>query len=167
MFRRLIEALRSHAYAFDFVLFPLLAVALIAIDCRSLAWVAWAGFGLVLFTFAEYWVHRTALHGLFFHSQHERHHTHPAEYVTFPFWFTPTLFAGFYLLMPVPIFVGFVVGYVWFLVWHDVLHHVDLTRWPRFVQRYALWHLRHHREDDCNYGITTNLWDVVFRTYRA
>lgn len=166
MFSRLMEALRSHAYAFDFVVFPALAAALIAIDCRSLAWAAWAGFGFTAFGLAEYWVHRTALHGLFFHSQHERHHTHPQEYVTFPLWFTPSLFFIFYLIMPLPVFAGFVVGYVWFLVWHHTLHHVDLTNWPSFVRRYADWHLRHHHDDRVNFGISAPLWDWVFGTYR-
>jgi sterol desaturase/sphingolipid hydroxylase (fatty acid hydroxylase superfamily) len=25
-------------------------------------------------------------------------------------------------------------------------------------------HLTHHRFEDCNYGVTTNFWDIVFGT---
>ena len=153
-------------YLLDFVLFPLLALALIAWDCRSAGWLAWCAAGVVLFTFVEYWAHRTMLHEWFSHSQHERHHTHPDEYVVFPFWYTPAMFAGFFMVLPLPVFAGFVLGYCWFLTWHHVLHHTDLSRLPAFVTRYAVWHLAHHRRDDCNFGITVPLWDFVFRTSR-
>lgn len=153
-------------FYFDFVMFPKLAAIIFVGWCRSWDFVAWAGFGVLFFTFAEYWVHRVALHRFFYHGNHERHHDHPAEYVQFPIWYSPLIFVGFWLVMPLPIFAGMVVGYCWFLYWHHILHHFDLTTWPRFVQRYALWHLAHHRRDDCNYGITVPFWDFLFLTYR-
>jgi dihydroceramide fatty acyl 2-hydroxylase len=153
-------------YRVDFVTFPLLAIVIAAIDCRSIAWLGWAAAGALLFTFVEYWVHRTALHGLLFHGSHERHHTHPAEYVVFPIYYTPAIFLAFYLVLPLPVFAGFVAGYCWFLVWHHILHHVDLNSWPRPVRRYAIWHLAHHHDDACNFGITVPLWDWLFGTYR-
>jgi sterol desaturase/sphingolipid hydroxylase (fatty acid hydroxylase superfamily) len=153
-------------YRVDFVLYPLLAVGIIAADCRSLEWAGLAIAGLLLFTFVEYWVHRTVLHQVFFHAAHQRHHTNPDEYVVFPIWYVPPMFAAFYIVLPLPVFAGFVLGYCWFLGWHHVLHHVDLTAWPRPVQRYGLWHLAHHRLDDCNFGITVPLWDFVFLSHR-
>lgn len=153
-------------YRVDFVLYPMLAAGIIAADCRSLSWVAMALAGVLLFTFVEYWAHRTVLHRFFFHGSHERHHTHPDEYVVFPIYYTPAIFAAFFVALPLPVFAGFTVGYCWFLAWHHVLHHVDLTTWPRPVQRYALWHLAHHRLDDCNFGITVPIWDFAFGTYR-
>lgn len=157
---------RIWQYNFDFVVFPLLALWLIGSECRSSGWAALALVGVVLFTFVEYWMHRIALHEWFYHGQHERHHTHPAEFTVFPIWYTPAIFAGFFLILPLPVFAGFVVGYCWFLIWHDVLHHVDLARVPTGVRKYALWHLAHHRLDDCNFGITVPVWDWIFRTYR-
>jgi sterol desaturase/sphingolipid hydroxylase (fatty acid hydroxylase superfamily) len=153
-------------YRMDFVLYPLLAAGIIATQCRGIQWAALALAGVVLFTFVEYWTHRIVLHRFLFHGSHERHHSHPREYVVFPIWYTPAIFAGFFVVLPLPVFAGFVIGYCWFLIWHHVLHHVDLTRWPRPAQHYALWHLAHHRRDDCNFGITTNLWDYVFGSYR-
>lgn len=150
----------------DFVVYPTLAVALTALYCRSLAWVGLAGLGFVLFTVVEYWMHRVPLHGMFYHGSHDRHHTHPMEYVLFPIYYTPLMFAGFFLLLPTSVFAGFVLGYVWFLVWHHVLHHVDLNSWPRFVRRYAIWHLAHHHDERVNFGITLPVWDWLFGTYR-
>lgn len=154
------------AFYFDFFAFPALAIVLFGFFCRSWQFVGIAAFGAILFTFAEYWVHRVALHRFFYHGTHERHHDHPAEYVTFPIWYTPAIFAMFYFAMPLAVFAGVVVGFCWFTWWHHILHHFDLTKWPRPVQRYALWHLAHHRLDDCNYGITVPVWDFVFGTYR-
>lgn len=167
MVQRLLGVLRAHAYAIDFVLFPVVAILLIAMQCRSIGWASAAVAGFVLFTFAEYCVHRWALHGVFFGKHHARHHTHPEEYVTFPLWFTPSVFVFAFLIMPTSLFAGFVLGYVWFMVWHHVLHHVDLTKWPAFAQYYAAWHMRHHNADEVNFGICTNVWDRVFGTYRA
>lgn len=153
-------------FYFDFVAFPLLAIGLLAGFCRSWQFVGLTGLGFLLFTFAEYWIHRVALHQFFYHGRHERHHTHPDEYVAFPIWYSPLIFAGLFVLMPLPIFAGFVVGFVWFIYWHHILHHFDLSAWPQTIQRYAIWHLSHHRLDNCNYGITVPIWDFLFGTYR-
>lgn len=149
----------------DFILFPLIAVALMAGWWRSAIFGLETGLGILLFSFIEYWVHRIALHRFLYHGRHERHHQHPAEYVTFPVWYVPAIFFGFFLAMPLGIFCGVVLGYCWFNYWHHILHHFDLTKWPRPVQRYAIWHLSHHRNDDCNFGITLPIWDFLFGTY--
>lgn len=152
-------------FYFDFVLFPILAIVLILSgEQTSYFWGQVIG-GAVLFTFAEYWAHRSFLHGLFYHGQHEHHHLHPADYVVFPIWYTPLIFFLFWFVFPLGIFTGLVIGYCWFLTWHHVLHHFDLTQWP-LVKKYALWHLAHHHNPKCNYGITVPIWDLLFRTYR-
>jgi sterol desaturase/sphingolipid hydroxylase (fatty acid hydroxylase superfamily) len=153
-------------YNLDFVVYPLVVGICTALDCRSWTWSGLAALGFLLFTLVEYWVHRTALHVLFYHATHERHHTHPREYVVFPIYYIPAVFALAFLMLPVPVFAGFTLGYVWFFAWHHVLHHVDLNTMPRVVRRYAIWHLAHHHDETCNFGITVPLWDVVFRTYR-
>lgn len=153
-------------FYFDFVIFPALAAVLFSGWCRDLpfVWLSIAGF--VLFTFMEYWVHRIGLHVFMYHGDHERHHKHPAGYVTFPVWYTPAVFVGFWAVMPLGLFAGVVVGFIWFIAWHHVLHHFDLINWPRPVQRYALWHLAHHHDETINFGITTSVWDFIFLTYR-
>lgn len=152
-------------YWLDFILFPLVAAAIVLIDCRSIEWVALCVFGFALWTFVEYWVHRTALHVFFWHGTHERHHKNPSEYVTSIWWYTPPLFVVLFVILPPSIFCGFTLGYVWFLTMHHWLHHIDL-RERTWLHRYAIWHNRHHKFSDCNYGITTPIWDVVFRTSR-
>ena len=153
-------------FYFDFVTFPLLGAFLFAEFCRSWEFVGWAAFGAVLFTFMEYWVHRIALHRFFYHGTHERHHLHPEEYVVFPIWYTPAIFVVFLLIFPIPVFTGLVVGFCWFIYWHHILHHFDLSG-LKLIRRYAIWHLAHHRRDDVNFGITVSLWDWIFGTYQG
>jgi dihydroceramide fatty acyl 2-hydroxylase len=149
----------------DHALAPLLAIAIAAFDCRSWDWLAWAAFGALLFTFIEYWTHRIILHRLYWHGTHERHHTHPSEPSLFPWWYTPAIFAGFFVVMPLHVFAGFLTGYGWFLYWHHALHRWQLDRHP-WVRAYADWHNVHHAGQPANYGITVPVWDFVFGTYR-
>jgi dihydroceramide fatty acyl 2-hydroxylase len=174
-------ALRGGAFArpvwlfwLDFTVYPVVLTALIArdratliaFDRGALAWIALAISGFLLFTLVEYWAHRVPLHLMFYHGAHERHHTHPAEYTVFPIYTTPPIFIGAWMVLPAAIFAGFVAGYCWFLVWHHTLHHFDLNRLPRLVRRYAVWHLAHHHDPACNFGITLPLWDYLFGTFR-
>jgi len=130
--------------------------------------------GFVFWTFAEYWIHRVALHGMFWHGTHEQHHKNPSEHVLFPLWYVPgsfvAIFGAFYLLSLIHIaafvaFAGFAAGYVWFTNMHHLLHHIDLVP-QTWLHRFAIWHNRHHRLNDRNYGITTNVWDRLFGTSR-
>lgn len=150
----------------DFVLYPAIVAVIAGLNCRTWQWVGLMAAGALLFTFAEYWVHRLPLHRGVYHSRHERHHTHPKEYVMFPIYFTPLVFLAFYLVLPLAVFAGFLVGYTWFLTWHHVLHHINLNNYPSAVRKYAIWHLEHHHDETCNFGITVPFWDVIFGTYR-
>lgn len=153
------------AYYADFFIFPPVALAIAAYDARSLSWLALFILGTALFTLVEYWTHRTILHRFYWHGTHERHHKQPSEHVVFPFWYTPAIFYGFFVVMPLPVFAGFVTGYVWFMALHHALHHWSL-RGMTWLHGYAIWHNQHHLEPDCNYGITTNIWDRLFGSYR-
>jgi len=156
-------------YWLDFILMPAIAVLVIIADCRSAGWLLWCLAGVVLWTLVEYWTHRTLLHVYFWHGTHERHHQHPAEYVMAIWWYTPLLFTALLVIAgatdTLAIFCGFTLGYVWFLTTHHWLHHVDL-RERTWLHRYAIWHNRHHNQTDCNYGITTPVWDWAFGTSR-
>lgn len=154
------------AFYVDFVLFPSLAIVLLAGWCRSPSFIVLMLSGILLFTFAEYWIHRVGLHAIHYHGQHEHHHKHPADYSVFPLWYSTGTFAVFWAAMPLPLFTGMVIGYCWFLYWHHILHHFDLSNWPRSVRRYALWHLAHHHDETCNFGIAVPVWDFLFGTYR-
>jgi len=64
-------------YWADAVLYPLAIIVCAALTLRSLSWFMWFAAGFVLFTFAEYWIHRSILHRWFYHGAHEQHHLHP------------------------------------------------------------------------------------------
>lgn len=157
-------------YWLDFFWPPPLIASLIALDARTWLWAAAFVLGFMLWTFAEYWTHRTLLHVFFWHGTHERHHLRPAEYVETIWWYTPPFFAAVLIVawlardyMAVGIYAGFAAGYMWFLTMHHWLHHIDLKE-RTWLHRYAIWHNRHHKFSDCNYGITTPMWDIMFRT---
>jgi len=154
------------AYWFDFIWAPLAVLASTALYARSWSFAVLALAGFVLFTFAEYWVHRLILHRWFYHGTHEMHHVAPSQYVTFAIWKVPAFFFLAFVLMPSGLFSGFVLGYCWFILWHHLLHHVELSDRP-LLAHYARWHLVHHRASKWNFGITTPIWDRVFGTYRV
>jgi len=155
-------------YYLDFLIPPVAAVAVALGDAArwSASWVALAVFGLVLFTFLEYWTHRVILHRIMWHSTHQRHHAHPSEYVVFPWWYLPGIFLAFWVVLPAPVFSGFMAGATWFYVWHHAIHHWDLAGHP-WVQEYERWHEMHHADLPVNYGITHPGWDLVFGTYMS
>lgn len=158
-------------YYLDFLLLPASIVGLTFYTRASWSWgwLAFAGFGVVLFTFVEYWVHRSLLHRIFWSAYHQRHHEHPAEFVLFPWWYMPLVFTLIFFFLslvslPVSMFVGFQIGAMWFFCWHHVLHHWNLQKHP-WLLVYSCWHDLHHKDLPFNYGITHPLWDVVFGTY--
>lgn len=149
-------------YYGDCALWPAVVIAVWWFTFSSARWFIGAGFGFVLFTLAEYWIHR-ALHRWFYHGTHEHHHLHPQDYVVL--WYVPFLFVGFWLLMPAATFAGFTAGYCWFICSHHAMHQWRTkTQIASFVSH---WHDLHHRSIRFNFGITQPFWDLVFGTYRA
>jgi sterol desaturase/sphingolipid hydroxylase (fatty acid hydroxylase superfamily) len=150
------------SYYLDFTLYPAAAIGAAALTCRSMAWVAGLLFGLLLFTFAEYWTHRLVLHRLFYHETHMHHHAHPRDYVVFPVLYIPLAFVLVFAIMPTSIAAGSALGWFWFCVAHHAMHHWDFA-WVRAISR---WHDIHHKSIRSNFGITHPLFDVLFGTYR-
>jgi sterol desaturase/sphingolipid hydroxylase (fatty acid hydroxylase superfamily) len=153
-------------YWLDWVVAPIVALVVGVLTYSGPWWLAGAAFGAVLFTFVEYWTHRVLLHKLFWHGEHERHHIEPHVKTVFPIWWTPTLFGGFFLVLPYSVFAGMLVGYGWFLFWHHALHFWRMDEHP-WVRQYANWHNVHHNDEPANYGITVPVWDWLFGTYRS
>jgi len=62
------------------------------------------------------------------------------------------------------VFAGFITGYVCY----DMLHY-GTQHWPmrngllRALKRYHLQH--HYHMPDVRFGVTSPLWDLMFRTY--
>ena len=86
-------------------------------------------------------------------------HKHPPR-VSF-LW---SVCSNFWGLAPA-VFAGLVFGYVCYDMLHYATHHLAMKRgaWLWLKQ----YHLRHHFKDDhVGYGISSPLWDYVFRTTR-
>jgi sterol desaturase/sphingolipid hydroxylase (fatty acid hydroxylase superfamily) len=103
---------------------------------------------------------------------HQLHHDHPsdpdAERSSLS---TPLLaFPIGYLLIGAAgvedgsaIFAGLLLGYLAFIAVHYAVHRWPIEPGSRLYPA-KLRHLTHHCLEDCNFGVTTIFWDIVFRT---
>lgn len=155
---------------------PLLA----AVPLYAVGWMTW--------TFMEYILHRTFFHWVpndtwgarmhfMVHGVHHEWHRDPYRLVMPPsvslllgvlffgvfyglFWqlSSPGLFYPFY--------AGFLMGYMFYDVSHYAIHHL---KWKnKTFQALKKHHLLHHHSPnhkERKFGVSTTLWDHVFRTY--
>ena len=138
--------------------------------------------GVLLWTLTEYLIHRYIFHykpktrwGKQLHFViHGVHHDYPNDarrlvmppVISIPLAF---LFFGLFLLifgsLAPAVFAGLVFGYLCYDMLHYATHHLAMKRgvWLWLKQ----YHLRHHFKDDhVGYGISSPLWDYIFRTTR-
>ncbi len=165
---------------------PLIALMLyLALVRNGLPILAVLGFfivGVLIWTLLEYVIHRCVFHyqpttrwGKLLHFiMHGVHHDYPNDatrlvmppIISVPlaaifaavFWLTLGRFAPAAL-------AGFGFGYVCYDTIHYATHHFAMKRgiW-RWLKQY---HLRHHYQDDhAGYGVSSPLWDYIFRTTR-
>ncbi len=144
--------------------------------------------GLVLWTIAEYLLHRfifhftprTPLQERIAFLMHGVHHAQPRvkTRLVMPLMVSVPLALLFYLLFSVvvsrfmsapwltgPLFAGFVIGYVCYDLIHYTLHHVQFKSGiGKFLRNH---HMRHHTEWDSRFGVSTPFWDHVFGTEPA
>jgi len=129
--------------------------------------------GLAAWTLLEYLVHRMVFHRFpIGRSLHQLHHDRPSDpdaersslstpLVAFPFWYLLIATAG--VEDGSAIFAGLLSGYLVFIAVHYAVH-----RWPigpgSWLYPAKMRHLTHHHLENCNYGVTTGFWDIVFRT---
>jgi cyclopropane-fatty-acyl-phospholipid synthase len=126
--------------------------------------------GLLGWSFLEYALHRFLLHGIEpFRSWHLEHHRRPRALLGIPtvlsailvlaLVFLPTLVIG-NRWVATGVTLGVIVGYLGYAWTHHVLHHWNVyTPWLRSRKRL---HRLHHSRHDCEYGVTTSIWDRVF-----
>ena len=144
--------------------------------------------GAIFWTLSEYWLHRTLFHwepdndiGRRFHYiVHGVHHdliNDPYRLVMPPaagviiasfFWFgyqgLAALMAPLFAPTWVPAFMGgFLMGYIAYDMIHYATHHAKLkNKWLKKLRQH---HMKHHFGDsEKRFGITTFVWDRVFRT---
>lgn len=155
----------------------------LALGPRGLSIVATAGLfvlGLVLWTLVEYAMHRYLFHyeptsrwGKRLHFfVHGAHHDYPhdaSRLVAPPAFSLPVaavfygLFLGLFGRLAPALFAGFIFGYLCYDMIHYATHHFPMKRGVGLWLRQ--YHMRHHFKDDHHgYGVSSPLWDYVFRT---
>ncbi len=129
-------------------------------------------FGLFLFSFFEYAIHRWLFHGSvqIIAQSHHLHHVNPLGYDALPFFVPALILLGliglFVLFMPgnyAFILTGTVaLGYVTYGLSHFTIHHHRFHY--VFARDWAANHHIHHHHPDTNFGVTTPLWDILIGT---
>lgn len=128
--------------------------------------------GLMVWTLAEYGIHRGLYHRVpLLMALHDRHHEAPEALIGIPSF----LSCGVVILLSyapfcafAPVFAdgfasGSLIGYAAYMVVHHATHHwrIEPGDW---LYGARLRHLSHHYHDDVNFGVVTGFWDRVFRT---
>jgi sterol desaturase/sphingolipid hydroxylase (fatty acid hydroxylase superfamily) len=178
---------RAHP-ASPYILYVPAIAGCLWLAARTLAMPAILGLALagwLVWTLVEYWLHRG-----FFHMRadsparrvtsyivHRHHHAAPQD--TDRLVATPLYSLGLFLLLLAPyslagadarwaLMAGSMLGYLGYEAAHWRVHHVRPGRSGRMTRALRRHHLRHHFGDDAhNFGISSPLWDLVFRTWRT
>ncbi|WP_461094317.1 sterol desaturase family protein [Spirosoma gilvum] len=164
------------------VLFGICAVVCLWLGFRWLSAVVVAGWfitGLLIFTLIEYGLHRYVFHlktSTSFRTKiqfavHGNHHAHPRQLTQV---MMKPILALLIITVLVPLFYGllgvrmlaflpgFLLGYSLYLALHFVIH---AYRPPKnFLRQLWVNHHVHHRTDTVNFGVSSPLWDFIFRT---
>jgi len=137
--------------------------------------------GLFIWTFTEYSLHRFIFHyeprsewGKKFHwTFHGVHHDYPSDplrLVMVPAVSLPLATAFYFMFVLImggpnaaPFTGGFLTGYLFYDITHYAVHHFPVK--GRVFGFLREWHMRHHFQDpDRGYGVSSPLWDHIFRT---
>jgi sterol desaturase/sphingolipid hydroxylase (fatty acid hydroxylase superfamily) len=167
-------------YFSEFLLFPpLVLVATVLVFRGSMPpspviWIIVYAAGLVGWTLIEYLLHRL----LFHHAPilapiHERHHHSPHDLIGTPAW-ASVLIAFIAVAIPSVAMLGFdlgtaataglATGYLCYVFVHYTTHHWR-PRKGSYLYRARVRHARHHHLSQAgNFGVTTDIWDLVFGT---
>jgi sterol desaturase/sphingolipid hydroxylase (fatty acid hydroxylase superfamily) len=132
--------------------------------------------GIIAWTLTEYLVHRFDGHGYrLIIPNHLHHHSDPVEYgVSYTSYAALTMFTAIWMLLGWPVGLavhGLIFGltfscslryYEWL---HDALHdHAPRTAYGRWARRHHFFH--HFKDPSLNHGVTSPVWDIVFRTHQ-
>lgn len=139
--------------------------------------------GILLWSFLEYLIHRFLFHLPFDgkqvtklkHLLHGIHHVDPNDplrLVAPPVMSLTILFLLFGLLslfftsaVILALGSGIVAGYLFYDYCHYALHHFNFKN--KIFKYLKRKHFSHHFKDKhMNFGVSSPLWDVVFRTYK-
>src|SRR5436305_6386186 len=165
-------------YFGDFLAVPVALAVFIGLAFFGHGWAAAPAFfaglvaGLIVWTLAEYWIHRVLYHHApLLMALHNRHHEAPSALIGIPSFLSCGIvillaYAPFCLFMPVfagGFASGALIGYAAYIVVHHATHHWRLEPGDWLYQA-RVRHMAHHYHDDVNFGIVTGVWDRVFGT---
>lgn len=133
--------------------------------------------GFLSWSFAEYILHRYLGHetnfSRIFKREHFAHHKDNASFASTLIKFTTsvgvittmTLVLYFLIGLKLALFtsIGFTLGYLYYEMVHRYIHEK-----PKFIPNFLIeHHMSHHKLYPlANYGVTTRIWDRVFKTYK-
>jgi sterol desaturase/sphingolipid hydroxylase (fatty acid hydroxylase superfamily) len=184
----LATAMSPRWYFMDFYVYPpLIALCfMVAVDGgakqAALATLL-VGLGLLVWTLAEYVIHRFAFHhmpGL--KTAHLEHHAEPTGLHGSPTIVTVMVFGGLALAplwyltslqSAAALTAGLMLGYLAYVAVHYAIHHVNSLgpawlptplrlRFRNLIRAHGV----HHHQTQYNFGVTTTIWDRVFGTLR-
>jgi sterol desaturase/sphingolipid hydroxylase (fatty acid hydroxylase superfamily) len=136
--------------------------------------------GMIIFTFVEYWVHRSVYHiepttearAKFQYVAHGVHHEYPKDKTRLAMppiiaaVVAITLFTVFFILMgesAYAFFPGFIWGYAAYLLVHYAVHAYNPPK--NFMKQLWVNHAVHHyKHGNAVFGVSSPLWDYVFGT---
>jgi sterol desaturase/sphingolipid hydroxylase (fatty acid hydroxylase superfamily) len=136
--------------------------------------------GTIIFTFVEYWVHRSVYHiepntearAKFQYVAHGVHHEYPKDKTRLAMppiiaaVVAITLFTVFFILMgesAYAFFPGFIWGYAAYLLVHYAVHAYNPPK--NFMKQLWVNHAVHHyKNGNAVFGVSSPLWDYVFGT---
>lgn len=170
-------ALSRLGYYADFAIAPMGAFGLVAgyLAGKSslLALVGLMMVGALGWELAEYLIHRFVFHGSL-RRLHNVHHRRPQAYIGIGSWGTFAAFGLAWALLALcfgapaahAVIAGVLLGYLFYIAIHDRMHHGDRARYGRYLRLMHALHAGHHRGGNANFGVSSPLFDFVFRTYR-
>jgi len=172
--------LSKGGYFADFVVYPPVAVMLIAAAVRPGSPLSWSESvlvcvaGVAVWTLLEYIIHRVVLHEVrYFAAMHEMHHDDPGDFVGTPTWLSLGMICSGALLplwweiglhLASVFTAGLMLGYLWYAGVHYVIHHWRIEPGTYLYRRKRHHALHHHAQLACNFGVTSSFWDRVFAT---
>ena len=126
------------------------------------------GVGILVWSLAEYCMHRFLFHRTF-RRDHWAHHVDSRAYIGISGVYASAAYALAILpawwLKLQSVYAGFLLGYFSYMTLHYAIHR-PRPWFGRIVGHLVRNHEMHHRKGiEKNFGVTSPLWDVIFLSY--
>lgn len=174
--KNLTQSKFNYIFSFYFDAFVALLFIGLAIARNDFSFLEGVGIfvlGVLFFSFIEYAFHAWLFHGTIkiFVKGHAAHHANPFGYDALPFFFGSFVALLIYIVgrfvvgdsLSLLFAGGVLVGYLAYGVMHHAMHRVyPKNRYFRYMVKL---HDMHHQNIKMNHGVTSPIWDIIFKTY--